>query len=67
MAKVFGDLDLSDFWKESAYALETYVGRPLDDSTVHAAERALGYTLPASHVELQRFAFWWIPCRRSPL
>ncbi len=51
MPEVIGDFDLSDFWEESAYALETYVNRPLDDSTIYAVERELGYTLPASYVE----------------
>ena len=65
MPKVFGDFDLSDFWEESAYALETYVGRPLDDSTIYAVERELGYTLPASYVELMKVQNGGIPRRTN--
>ena len=63
MSELFGDLDLSDFWKESAYALKNYVGRPLHNSTIRAVERELGYTLPASYVELMRIQNGGIPWR----
>jgi len=51
---VFGDFDVSDFWKQSEYATETYVDDPLTDEKVAAVERALGYTLPKAYVELMK-------------
>ena len=65
VAKVFGDFDITDFWEPSEYALDQYVGRPLDDAVVRAVERELGYKLPASYVELMRFQNGGIPRRTN--
>jgi hypothetical protein len=61
MSKVFGDFDVVDFWKQSDYADTTYVGAPLTDELLAAVERALGYTLPASYVELMKYQNGGIP------
>ena len=61
MAKVFGDFDVSEFWKLSEYALEEYVGAPLTEAVVATVERELGYKLPAAYVELMRFQNGGIP------
>jgi len=65
VAKVFGDFDMTDFWAPSEYALEKYVGRPLDDATLRAVEAELGYKLPASYVEFMTFQNGGIPRRTS--
>ena len=63
--KVFGDFDITGFWEPSEYALKEYVGRALDDATVHAVEQELGYKLPASYVEFMRFQNGGIPRRKN--
>ena len=65
MAKVFGDFDMTDFWETSEYALKEYVGRTLDDATVRAVERELGYKLPASYVEFMKVQNGGIPRRTN--
>src|SRR5437763_2394707 len=65
MAKVFADFDVAGFWKPSEYALKEYVGAPLTDEAVAAAERELGCKLPASYVELMRFQNGGIPRRKN--
>jgi hypothetical protein len=51
MSKVFGDLDVAQFWEPSEYAEKEYVGAPLTDEQVAAVERELGYKLPSTYVE----------------
>jgi hypothetical protein len=63
MSRVFSDIDLAEFWEPSAYALEAYIGAPLNDEVVVAVERTLGYKLPASFVELMRLQNGGIPRR----
>jgi hypothetical protein len=54
MQTVFGDFDLSDFWKNSEYAIEEYVGEPLTDELVKSAEDELGYRLPQAYIDLMK-------------
>jgi hypothetical protein len=56
-------IDLATFWEDSAYARAEYVGAPLTDGMVRAAEAALGYRLPASYVALLRSQNGGIPAR----
>jgi hypothetical protein len=65
MTKVFGDFDVSEFWKPSDYALKEYVGVPPSDAVIAAVERELGYKLPASYVELMRVQNGGIPRRTA--
>lgn len=65
VAKVFGDFDITDFWKPSKWAWEQYVGSPIDDVTIRAVERDLGYKLPASYIEFMKFQNGGIPRRTN--
>jgi hypothetical protein len=59
----FENFDLSRFFEDSAYALETY-GEPCpSDTDVAAIERELGYRLPAAYVVLCRQQNGGIPIR----
>ena len=48
----FAGFDFAGFWNNSDYALKTYAGRPATDEMLAAAERDLGYKLPASYKHL---------------
>ncbi|MFZ1105279.1 MAG: SMI1/KNR4 family protein [Hyphomicrobiaceae bacterium] len=65
MAKVFGDFDVSEFWKPSEYALREYVGVPPSDAVIAAVERELGYKLPTSYIELMRVQNGGFPRRTA--
>jgi hypothetical protein len=51
---IYGDFDVSDFWRESNYARKNYVAEPLTDALLASIEEKLGYRLPKSYVELMR-------------
>jgi hypothetical protein len=61
MSKVFGDFDIAQFWEQSEYAEKEYVGAPVTDEQVAAVERALGYKLPKSYIELMKCQNGGIP------
>ena len=61
MTTVFGDFDISDFWEESDYANEEYVGKSLTDELVKLVEDELGYTLPKAYIELLKYQNGGIP------
>jgi hypothetical protein len=52
MNLAFGDFDTTDFWDNSEYAKEQYVGEPLTDELVASMENELGYKLPRAYIEL---------------
>jgi len=52
--------DWSDFFDASTY----YTGPPLTDALVASAERTLGYTLPASYLQLLRAKNGGVPRRK---
>lgn len=54
MAIVFRNFDVSDFWDTDIYNDEEHVEPPPSDETIAAVEKALGYRLPKSYVELSR-------------
>jgi hypothetical protein len=54
MEEKFNGIDLSNFWKDSAYALKQYVDDPLTAEKVTLVERSLGYKLPAAYIALAR-------------
>jgi hypothetical protein len=56
-------LDLENFWEQSEYALEQYVGPRLTDKGIASVERNLGYRLPASYAALMTFQNGGIPRR----
>lgn len=65
MENMFAGFDMEQFWEPSEYALKEYVGAPLTAEAVAAAERELGYTLPADYVEFMRFQNGGIPRRTN--
>lgn len=48
------DFDFSDFWDDSDYARENYVEEPVTPDLLGAAEKELGFRLPAAYVALMR-------------
>ena len=46
------DFDWTGFWNDVDYAFESYLGKPVTDKDIKAAEAELGYTLPAAYIEL---------------
>ncbi|MBY9082226.1 SMI1/KNR4 family protein [Paenibacillus sp. HN-1] len=53
--KPFAGMDLSQFWEDSAYALESYVCAPPADEMIALVEKELGgYKLPASYIALMK-------------
>ena len=46
------DFDWTGFWNDVDYAFESYIGKPVTDKDIKAAEANLGYTLPAAYIEL---------------
>lgn len=64
MKIIFADFDLSNFWKESAYASESYVSAPPTEELIAAVEQELGYKLPAAYIELMKNQNGGIPKNR---
>jgi hypothetical protein len=62
---IFGDFDISDFWEQSEYANEEYVGEPLTDKLVKIVEHKLGYKLPKAYIELMKRQNGGIPKRTN--
>jgi hypothetical protein len=54
MSKALDALDLDQFWADSDYAREEYIGPPLTDAVVSAVEGELGYKLPGAYVEFMK-------------
>lgn len=54
LVKYFGKVDFADFWNDSEYALEEYVGEPPTDELIASIEEELGYKLPASYIALMK-------------
>jgi len=54
MPQIFGDFDLTGFWKEADYANSEYVDGAPNQSVIDAVQERLGYTLPAAYIELAR-------------
>ena len=48
------DVDLAEWWDDSEYALNHYVGEPPDNDLVASIEAELGVRLPRSYVETMR-------------
>ena len=46
------DFNWTGFWYDVDYAFESYIGKPVTDEDIKAAEANLGYTLPAAYIEL---------------
>ena len=46
---MFENFDLSDFWRDSKYALSEYVGETPTDEYIKSVEDELGYKLPESY------------------
>ena len=46
------DFDWTGFWNDVDYAFESYIGKPVTDEDIKAAEVELGYTLPTAYIEL---------------
>lgn len=52
--KIFYDFDLSNFWNDSEYSLNEYVGESPTDELIYSIEQELGFKLPASYIELMK-------------
>lgn len=61
MDTIFTDFDVSQFWEQSEYADETYVGDTLTNEQVVLVERQLGYKLPKAYIELMKYQNGGIP------
>lgn len=61
MPLIFGDFDLTDFWADSEYATSEYIDAPPGQAVIDAVQKQLGYTLPATYVELARHQNGGIP------
>ena len=46
------DFNWTGFWNDVDYAFESYIGKPVTDDDIKAAEANLGYTLPVAYIEL---------------
>ena len=46
------DFNWTGFWKDTDYAFESYIGKPVKDEDIKNAEAELGYTLPTAYIEL---------------
>lgn len=46
------DFNWTGFWNDVDYAFESYIGKPVTDDDIKAAESELGYTLPVAYIEL---------------
>lgn len=46
------NFDWNGFWNDVDYAFESYIGKPVTDEDIKDTEADLGYTLPASYIEL---------------
>ena len=46
---MFENFDFSDFWCDSQYALDEYVGESPTDEYIESIEKELGYKLPESY------------------
>lgn len=58
---IFKDFDFTDFWKESEYAKKEYIDNIPSDELIQEVQQELGYTLPASYIELMRLQNGGIP------
>jgi hypothetical protein len=61
MKTYFQDFDFSVFWDDSKYALKTYVTESPSAELIREIESELGYTLPASYIELMKMHNGGIP------
>ena len=59
--KPFEGFDFSDFWKDSDYARQHYVGNPLTEEQISSVEEELGVRLPDSYLELMKVQNGGIP------
>ena len=51
---MFEGFDFTNFWEDSAYALEEYVSKPPSDELIASVEQELGYKLPISYIWLMK-------------
>jgi hypothetical protein len=51
---IFKDFDFAKFWNDSDHAQDAYISAPPSDQLIKSIEEELGYTLPASYIELMK-------------
>ena len=51
---MFEGFDFTNFWEDSAYALEEYVNKPPSDELIASVEQESGYKLPISYIWLMK-------------
>jgi hypothetical protein len=61
MARVLHDFDLKSFWEDSKVARKDYVEQKPTAAQIASVEKALGFRLPASYVELMKVQNGGIP------
>jgi hypothetical protein len=64
MPKIFHDLDLTNFWKDSDYAQKSYVEDRPTPQLIKEIEAELGFKLPASYLELMQSQNGGVPLNR---
>jgi len=55
------EIDFSNFWENSEYALENYVDKFPNEEMVSSIEKVLGYTLPEFYIEMMKIQNGGIP------
>jgi hypothetical protein len=59
------DFDLTNFWEDSDYAREAYVGAPVTDEMIESVQVELGYKLPRAYIELLRTQNGGMPAKTT--
>ena len=63
--KTFENFDWKNFWEDSDYALEEYIGKKPANEEIKEVEKELGYKLPDSYIELIKNQNGGIPACRA--
>lgn len=61
---MFNELNLNEFWNDTAYAIKEYVSEPPDDNLIKEIEKELDYKLPQSYLYLMKLHNGGIPFNR---
>ena len=59
------DFDLTNFWEDSDYARQEYVGAPVTEEMIQSVQAELGYKLPGAYIELLRSQNGGMPAKTN--